>query len=504
MQSLKYYSLHCLFPLFFMLHGVNENFGLISFTTILFLYLKYSLVSLGVGFISTKLFRSKQKALVFSFFVLCFYFFFGAIKELLQNTWFDRYSILLPALLVIVILLYLFIRSWKSGDYKFSKFITYFLLIITLSDLGILIFNIASKKAVEQDFGDRKNSLVDSVLAAFNKSERPDIFWLVIDEYSSARVLKNHFNTINPLIGSLEKKGFFIADSAYSNYNYTHFSLASQLDMVYLNELVNHSIVTPKDAMRGNLSLFKNNTCELLKRMGYKIDNLSIYDVEGAKSRGMTPFEYTPRSLIDNQTLSGKISRDLGWQIPILFRSDKRKAKLELNRKFAFELDKKYVEYHQQLHNRIRTVAADPDPVFLMAHLFDAHEPFIYNADGTVYAEEGLNAKGNNRYVAQLLHSNTIIEKLIESIQTQSKKDYIIILQGDHGFKFAENDTLFEKESGSTLFAVYYTKGNYESWPRHLTTVNAFRILFNDRFQANLPLLPNRTFNLLYRSKGAD
>ena len=56
-------------------------------------------------------------------------------------------------------------------------------------------------------------------------------------------------------------------------------------------------------------------------------------------------------------------------------------------------------------------------------------------------------------------------------------------------FRSSENTCLKERFS---VFAAYYLPNlNPETIPNDITPVNLFRIIFNEYFQANLPLLKN-------------
>ena len=501
MKKINSFLLLCLFPVFFVLHGMNENFGLLSVETLLYFFLRYLLVTILVVVVSRILFKQEEKSFLFSSLLLGVYFFFGAFIDLFRTIGLSRYLIILPLLTALVLLVFVFLKKANRGFSRLYKYLSVLLLVVVGVEILFLALNFINNKSSQQDFGDKDNTVYKTVVAGNKPSQTPDIYWLVIDEYSSSRVLRNYFNFDNPLDSILKKKGFFVADSAQANYNYTHFSLTSQLDMEYLKGFTNHSIVTPRDAIRGNFSLYKNNVSEILKEYNYQVENYTIYHLKGYPTKAIIPAFFEEGSLLNNQTLSGKLARDISWQLPLLFKEDNQKGIQERNQQLVEELDSGYRRYHNTLFQAIRDNNQNTAPVFLMAHLFDAHEPFIYNADGTLYTKEGLNSNPRERYIPQLQYSNKILAKLIDSIQINSRKDFIIVLQGDHGFKFEESDPLFENESCSTLFAVYYKNGNYSSWPNQLSLVNSFRILFNDKFGSRLPLLPDSSFNLYYRAK---
>jgi hypothetical protein len=87
---------------------------------------------------------------------------------------------------------------------------------------------------------------------------------------------------------------------------------------------------------------------------------------------------------------------------------------------------------------------------------------------------------------------------VVEAILEKSKTPPIILIQADHGsglltdFSSAENTCIKERFSP---FAAYYLPGmNLETVPSDLTTVNLFRMIFNQYFAADLPLLENQHY----------
>ena len=75
----------------------------------------------------------------------------------------------------------------------------------------------------------------------------------------------------------------------------------------------------------------------------------------------------------------------------------------------------------------------------------------------------------------------------------------VIILQGDHGYKFDETDPLFDQEGCSILYSVYCSDSSYTGLKNSFNSVNGFRVIFNKYFHTNLPILENRSYNLYYR-----
>jgi hypothetical protein len=86
----------------------------------------------------------------------------------------------------------------------------------------------------------------------------------------------------------------------------------------------------------------------------------------------------------------------------------------------------------------------------------------------------------------------------VDSILEKSDTPPIIIFQADHGpgmltdFRSSENTCLKERFS---VFSAYYLPGvDKNVVPSDISDVNIFRIVFNQYFGADLPLLANKMY----------
>src|SRR5436189_5858170 len=106
-----------LFPVFFVLHGYNENFGLITIPVTIRLFINYLVITVTIFITSLILYREKDKAFVFSFFCASLFFFFGYLYDTLRGLFaghfITSYTFLLPFLLCLFVLLFFYIK--KSG-----------------------------------------------------------------------------------------------------------------------------------------------------------------------------------------------------------------------------------------------------------------------------------------------------------------------------------------------------------------------------------------------------
>jgi hypothetical protein len=149
-------------------------------------------------------------------------------------------------------------------------------------------------------------------------------------------------------------------------------------------------------------------------------------------------------------------------------------------------------------------------PKFVFAHVTSPHPPFVFDRDGNpinppgkfntndaddFYGSSSVYQKG---YVEQVQFVNAQIRQVVKTILAKSETPPIILIQADHGsglltdFSSAENTCIKERFSP---FAAYYLPGMHpEAVPPDLTTVNLFRMIFNQYFAANLPLLENQHY----------
>lgn len=493
------------FILFFLFHGWNENAGLIPAGTLALLALKYLAIATVVFLLTGVLLKNQSKAFVFTFCFLACYFFFGAVKDRIEDltgkSLISSYSILLPATVVLLLLLFGLLRRRKAPLAGSIRFLTILTLVLVLVETGGLLYRNSALYKPDIDFGDSNNALLQQLPAADTVTAKPDIYWIVFDEYPSARSLQHSFGYKDPLDSVLTTLGFFVARDARSNYNYTHYSLSSTLDMQYITELKEGSTVTMRDLVRGNRSLYVNNVTRYLERAGYGIRNFAIYDLEGHPTAGMLSFSQLPAALIDHQTLFTRTWADIGWQFPNRLKRDRAAADAADLRTSTSKTDSLYKEMTRKLLDSIASASTAAGPAFFLIHFFLPHEPYIYNPDGSLHFKNA-NGSDRNNFIPQVAYTGIVARRLIQYIQLQQQhtnREQVILVQGDHGFKYEETEPDFQTESCRILYGVYNSRRNYAGWYDSISSVNGFRILFNQYFNTRLPLLEDKSINLRYR-----
>ena len=114
-QTIRHFSYHVfLLPVFFILHAINESYGLIpAFIAGKFLtyYLALSVVLLLAGKL---IFKSTEKGGIWAFSLLVVFYFFGAVHDFLKGLEIPQflvsYTFLLTAILIFFILITVFLE----------------------------------------------------------------------------------------------------------------------------------------------------------------------------------------------------------------------------------------------------------------------------------------------------------------------------------------------------------------------------------------------------------
>jgi hypothetical protein len=208
---------------------------------------------------------------------------------------------------------------------------------------------------------------------------RPDIYYIILDGYGRADILKDFYGFDNSsLLTDLRQRGFYVADNSQANYCQTYLSLASTLNMCYLGngDMMPHRVPFPgpnsNDRAPLENSLANNIVTARLRQMGYRI-------VTFATGYGGTDFMNADVRLGPAGALTEfqRVWLSMTALAPILFeRLDA--ASHRARTLYCFDhLGKGDIPALRgvpfpQIH----------PPVFVFAHILAAHQPFVFGENG--------------------------------------------------------------------------------------------------------------------------
>ena len=103
-------------------------------------------------------------------------------------------------------------------------------------------------------------------------------------------------------------------------------------------------------------------------------------------------------------------------------------------------------------------------------------------------------------FIEQVKFANKIIRDIVTYIKKSNKPNTIIIIEGDHGFR-----NIYGKK-GYMIFdnfsSFYFPDQNYQALYPGISPVNSFRVVLNNFFNAELPLLKDSSIFIPYTLPG--
>lgn len=475
-----------LLPLFFVFHSFVENSHYLRFKECLPLIGIYLLGAFLVFGLFRLFLKNNVAAALMAGFILAFYFFFGAIHDLLHDhlPFLGKYVVLLPLFVILSIILFIRLRRRQPSG-RIIVWLNSLLLIYLLFD-GVTLW-------LQKDRPLRNKPSL-AAMPAFQYCDScpaPDIYLLLFDEYSGSNTLRNVYRYDNGSLDSfLVKEGFHIQHNSRSNYNMTPFSMASIFNAAYLDlrdpeKLVNNDYLDMIAADRPVAAL------DFLERQGYDIVNHSPFDLPGHPATEEQTYFPSGVKLITRSTLPACVMRDIGW---LWY----KKGLLP----WISPPQKIYVE-----RNRHTLAAAiedsrrkSPRPRFIYTHLFMPHPPLLYDSLQRPRTWEALGGDTGTTelraYLNYIPYTNARAKELISAIKKNTAGKAVIIFMSDHGYRYAP----FEESSYRFFFdnqnAIYYPDGDYRLFYDSISAVNEFRVVFSKLFNQHVGLLKDSTIYL--------
>lgn len=457
-------------------------------------------------------------SMVFLVYVNLFYIFFETAFGI------NKILFLIICVTLSVIIGYLLLYKIKQTEKIIKIFNDFSIILIIISLMKIPpSYILSSIGNLKNNFTKKQGVLVKDINTGNNKY--PNILYIILDGYASNNVLKKYYDYDNSEFTNwLENKGFYVAKNSTSNYSITHLSINSSLNMNYVHNGLNENNWLYKLSKTMENSIVPT----FFKKMGYEfiIYNGSEYfrefDTLANKTDNFSSniiiylfiYKCSVLSFINDST----ISIDTFW-------GNKKRNWME------------------KTFRSIKEICGNPKTSnkFIYVHLIAPHPPFLYDKDDKqVNIENGclcpMNGWSQKKpYIDYLIYTNKKIKNIIEEIITKSPNNNIIILQADHGSQYYVMDNLINldkkgcsvriSECGSIkkkycskkipefasssenieqifgiLNAVYIPKNKpfFKEFNNGITPVNTFRIISNNLFNTNYPLLENKNYFTYY------
>lgn len=467
--------------LFFVLHGYSEFVGLIRGSSLLLLTIELSAVAWVLFFLFRKMYRDAHKAALLVTVLFFCYLFFCPVQDALASypslfKW-SLFPRLLPAMALLSAGSFVALFRYKRSPVKLTRFLSGMLLALVAFDACSIIWQAVTLKPARSPIaGQVIKPLADT-------AARPDVYLIIMDEYLGTSGLQEYYHYNNSAFESyLKQKGFHINSASHSNYPATLYSMASMLNMRYLDPA---EIGSSKGfAYKNMIGLINHNAViEYFKRFNYSIHNYSPFAVGDIRPNYY--FTTMPRDIemITFRMLYSRTVRRLVYGEPQDY--------IDLSSISNF-FNKKVAATHENQLQGVLSAAGKQSPAFTYLHLIMPHKPFMYDSSGkltdTYKAIKGNRTLGTDTlYLQYLVYTNKRMMQYLDQLFAATKGKAVIMVMSDHGYRDAYN--IPGKYFGFKNFnAIYLPNRDYHLWYDSVTNVNQFPLLFNTLFGQQMPL----------------
>ena len=378
--------------------------------------------------------------------------------------------------------------------------------VISVALLAPLLFTWISIGISRVAASDTKISGIEEIenikLPQLPQERLPDIYYIILDTYPRDDVLRSVFGfDNNEFLDQLENNDFYIASSSTTNYIQTHLSLASSLNMDYLQNLVDD--VQPQSNNSPILrSLVQDNKAALLsQRMGYQFAFLRTYFditlVNPHSDSGLSNIGY-PFGPVGRLVLQPILGTEFNFFL----------IRTTMLRQFVnFGFDYFAADLFTKKIDQLKRISEVEGPTYTFAHFVPPHPPYVFDREGNLRNVEFSTQSWGDKegYIDQLVWVNKSIAEVVDYILENNKENSVIVIQGDHGPEISdthrvialggEPDADLVRERTGVLNAIHLPKmcrpGNlYET----ITSVNTFRVIFDACWGTEFGLLEDDVY----------
>ena len=510
-NSKKFIVLHpiliALFPVFLVYY---QNIHLLLLQGLIFPALIILSVAIALWYVIKIILKNTIKSALLSSFYTFLFFSYGHIFIVIQSNLATEFFISVHVILLVSYTVFVVIGTYYVV--KTNRRLNNLTTIANAMSITALVFVFFSIGIYNFENTYNNFQVEDSnpIVLGNDFKKTPDIYYIVVDEYAPLRTLEKFYDYDNSdFIKFLEEKGFYVTKNSHSNYAQTSTSLASTLNMKYLNYL--SEIIENESKDHGILYQMLDNNLVMrnFKSVGYQVYNIS----SGAWNTGSV-------NIADEHLCSKNQNID--------YRTLYQLKQISVLRAFDIFIKEPTSRiFHQQHRDTIlcqfgeitKIKQITEEPVFVFMHVLTPHEPFVFGPNGeevdykytlgpNVETPFGPTYKFGltpseeiKAYRDQVIYVTKILRQTIDNLLENSDNPPIIIIQSDTG-PTINFPGITKKESDigrmSIFNAYYFPNKEYNLLYDDVTPVNSFRIVFDSQFQTNYGLLEDKSFFSTY------
>jgi hypothetical protein len=506
--------LFALFPALSLLSNNIHQVEIVDSIRSLMISIGIALLILGIFYL---IFRDIYKSAIITSFIIILFFSYGHIYDSLK-VWFPdhasliRHRYLLPISGFLILTWFFYVWKRLNETVVLNHAANLIALILCIFPLFTIVKAEISTVSLLHD-EEPSGQFLGNIQATDADGDFPDIYYIILDGYGRSDILQDLYGCDNSdFISDLQSLGFYIATQSTSNYNQTILSLASSLNMEYINYLSEVIGENRKGIDVPIEMLHHNEVRRILKELGYEFISFpsnyyptEIFDADIYWTSGGLPIISETHAMLYGWSLNNFES--------LLATTTIVRAFIDFNLAGQNRLRDQIISYQYTKHiNAIYHTLFSLDEVanldgqfLIFAHIVSPHPPFVFGPNGEqvitnqpYFIGDGSDYKGSeeeykNGYCNQMKYINKLVLVSISRILAKSDPEPIIIIQGDHGpgafleWDSAEESNLPERMS---ILNAYLLPGTDEDllYPS-ITPVNSFRVILKHYFNCNIEII---------------
>lgn len=330
--------------------------------------------------------------------------------------------------------------------------------------------------------------------------QHPNIYYIVLDAYTSFDVLKTYYYYDNDNFAHyLVDNGFYVARKSKCNYPVTVLSICSSLNMRYIPYWEK---VRPGNAfyLKCINGIRESEAASIMLQNGYSYIPIGhTFFKEGfGKRKNIVSVKNYPNShhlWFNELSLTPLEPLAAKWDIYFVDRH-------RLNTLFEFSALEKAIDY--------------PGPKFVFAHILCPHPPYVFHRDGSSTSDIIPRVMSNEVYIArkkmyveQLEFATHKIRQILNRV-VKNDSSAIIVLQSDHSEWVADTlkqphdyvrDSNFLAQRMPILNAYRVPPEIRKALYDSISPVNSFRIILDNEFGMHAGTLPDNHFVIFWSNQ---
>ncbi len=366
--------------------------------------------------------------------------------------------------------------------------------------LGLSIANVAFN--LEAPILREPPELPAGLEAIESSPEYPDIYVLTLDGYTGQDVLRNVYGYNNhPFLQGMTAKGFHVANSSFANYPSTLLSLAACMNFDYLHTLAPETVRAGAD-LRDVAELYHGNRLyRTLRRAGYDLIALPP-GMELLEPRGDVDLYIRPHDVLSEFEMVFA-NRTFAARTLQLWNYARHQEPLNLRE----VVERRRIHY---VFDGLREIAQDESngPRFVHAYVSMPGPPFLFDRRGGRADMPIEDARQRTpffqlswpdyirAYREQVHYANQELSQFVEAVFEHSSQPPVIVVTSTKGTGVLHTELAARPpdEALANLTMVHIpgmAEETQAALDGELSLVNVFRIVLNDVFDTDLPLLDN-------------